>query len=96
MILIRLLKPQTQGAKVMPEINFSIRVIDDEGEGVEGVEVYVNYSMTIDHQYTDDDGWAEFEKDQFMDSVATGEVIINGVNYGKYSFEDGDTRSFTI
>ena len=80
----------------MPEINFSIRVVDDEGEGVEGVEVYVNYSMTIDHQYTDDDGWAEFEKDQFMDSVATGEVIINGVNYGKYSFEDGDTHSFTI
>lgn len=80
----------------MPEINFSIRVIDDEGEGVKGVEVYVDYSMTIDHQTTDDNGWAEFEKDQFLHSVATGKVFINGVSYGEYSFEDGDTYSFTV
>ena len=80
----------------MPEIGFAIRVVDDEGEGVEGVKVTVNYSMTIDHEYTDEDGWAEFEKDQFMHSVAIGEVIIDGVSYGEYRLEDGETYSFTI
>jgi hypothetical protein len=80
----------------MPDINFSIRVVDEEGEGIEGVKVCVNYSMTIDFETTDEDGWAEFEKDQFVNTVATGEVIINGRNYGEYSFEDGDTESFTI
>ena len=80
----------------MSVINFSIRVVDDEGEGVEGIEVCVNYTMTIDFETTDDDGWAEFEKDQFMDTVAVGDVIIEGTNYGSYSFEDGDTESFTV
>jgi len=80
----------------MPVINFGIRVVDDEGEGIEGIEVCVNYTMTIDFETTDEDGWAWFEKDQFMDEVAIGDVIIEGTNYGTYRFEDDDTESFTI
>lgn len=80
----------------MPEINFSIRVVDEDGEGVEGVEVFINYGMTHHKDTTDEDGWVEFEKDQLIHYSASGEVYIDGTSYGNYSFEDGDTESFTI
>lgn len=80
----------------MPDINFSIRVVDDEGEGVEGIKVFINYGMTHHQDTTDEDGWVEFDKPQILHSVATGEVYIDGVSQGDYSFENGDTYSFTI
>ena len=45
----------------MPEINFSIRVVDKEG--IEVAKVFINYGMTHHQDTTDEDGWVEFEKD---------------------------------
>src|SRR6266581_1807325 len=52
------------------DISYSIRIVDSDGDGVEGVKVAVHYPWTHDSDYTGGDGWVSFEK-----NVMTG----NGV-----------------
>jgi uncharacterized GH25 family protein len=80
----------------MPKINFSIRVVNNDGKGVKGIKVFINYGMTHHQDTTDGDGWVKFNKDQFLHSSASGEVYINSRSQGQYSFSDGATYSFTV
>jgi len=83
--------------------NFSIRVVDEDGDGVEGVEVSCQYGIVagVDSEYTDSDGWAQFD---IVERVISGDaksirkIWINGQEVSDREFypEDGDTFSFTL
>jgi hypothetical protein len=88
----------------MSEGTFSIRVVDEDGNGVEGVKVTCKYRGILhgmEEEYTDEDGWARFHVSYTMFSGST--VPINNIWIGddqvldeiKY-MEDGDTLSYTI
>ena len=42
--------------------SFSIRVVDEHGEGVRGITVAAQYGAIsgVQNEYTDNDGWATF------------------------------------
>jgi hypothetical protein len=37
------------------DINFGIRVVDEDGNGIEGARVFVSYALTHQEDYTDSD-----------------------------------------
>jgi hypothetical protein len=80
----------------MPDINWSVRVVDEDGEGVEGAAVFVDYGWTAETGYTDDDGWVEFLKPNFMDSGARVKIYVDSQLMGEPWVEDGDTLSYTV
>ena len=82
---------------------FSIRVVGEDGDGVEGVKVsyQCGHISGVGSEYTDDDGWAEFEiiPETLGNGVipirkiwVNGEEVSDDVIYP----EDGDTFSFTL
>jgi protocatechuate 3,4-dioxygenase beta subunit len=82
--------------------SFSIRVVDEDGNGVSGARVaYQCGSISgVGTAYTDDDGWAVFE---IVHGILDGEIPIQKiwVNGNEVSDEttypqDGDTFSFTL
>ena len=87
----------------MGKATFSIRVVNDEGDGVESVKVCCFYGLLsgFEEKYTDDDGWVNFD---IPSEVLSGRLISiksiyvdgNEVLDGPEDMEDGDTRSFTI
>jgi len=87
----------------MSEETFSIRVVDEEGDGIEGVKVSCNYGLLngIGEEYTDEDGWARFtiHSTSFVDGKChVKNIWINGDEVSgetKY-MDDGDTLSYTI
>jgi hypothetical protein len=83
------------------QITFSIRIVNEDGEGISGVRVYVLYRLTEDTEYTDDDGWAHFTKVGFdaslMQSAHLGEVKANGKTLDEdVSVDNGETLSYTL
>jgi len=81
---------------------FSIRVVDDDGDGVEGAKVSYQCGRLsgVGTEYTDSDGWAEFEI--IGETLGPGVIPIRTiwVNSEEVSDEviypkDGDTFSFT-
>lgn len=80
----------------MPEINYSVRIVDEDGNGVSGKRVSVHYQMTHDSDYTDGDGWVEFTKDNLINPIESAEVYVDGDPQRSISIRDGDTFSFTI
>ena len=75
--------------------SFSVRIVDMDGEGIEGVRVYANFGILNGghEEYTDEDGWAEFYASGDFTSV---EFIIDGDSHGEYGLSDGETFSFTM
>jgi len=85
----------------------SIRVVDEDGEPRPGVKVTISFSDpgilgtligTIDSEYTDSDGWAEFEYDSITQSEMSVDTIwVDGeeVDSGGV-LENGETRSYTV
>lgn len=73
---------------------FSIRVVDEDGDPLSSVSVAVSYGSLggVGTEYTDDDGWTEWET---LDHVSFT-VYIDSNEEGTYGFEDVDTRSFTL
>jgi len=70
---------------------FTIRVVDDEDEGIGGVRVKVSFldrlkGKAIAEQKTDSDGYADFEGDEEGEI----EVFLNGTSYGTYEYAEGD------
>jgi hypothetical protein len=80
----------------MPMIKYSIRVVDENGEGVNRRGVAVHYDLTIDEDYTDDDGWVKFKKENKLEPSARATVYINGDDVGEINAHDGDTFSFAV
>lgn len=78
----------------------SVRVVDDDGDGREGVKVTLMGSGLLGGhltEYTDSDGWAEFEMDSDRDEWIVENIYVDGDEVcGSMSIDDGDTMSFTI
>lgn len=74
---------------------FEVQVVNDDDEGVEGVGVVLSFGGATrgqtDPVYTDSEGYAVF--DGFDDGDIT--VYLNGSDYGKYHYEDGEAISIT-
>jgi len=77
------------------DVSYSIRIVDSDGDGVEGVRVAVHYPWTHDSDYTDGDGWVSFEKDVPTGNGVRVEVYVDGERVGNPWVEDGDTFSYT-
>ena len=82
-------------------VNFSVRIIDEEGSPKNGVVVYVTYSYITESETTDDDGWAYFSKVCFSKSMSGGvgakEIGVGDTVLKENAFlEDGDSFSFTV
>ena len=50
----------------MPDTNYSIGIIEEAGNGIAHEEVFVQYEMSHDSEWTDDDGWVSFEKSNLL------------------------------
>lgn len=81
---------------------FSIRVVDENGDGVSGVKVsyQCGHMSGVGSEYTDDDGWAAFPI--ITETLGSGVIPIHKiwVDGEEVSDEvmypsDGDTWSFT-
>jgi hypothetical protein len=85
----------------MAAVNFSIRVVDENGHAISGAEVYLHRTPLLDvwsdTRYTDYNGWTNCEYDDCFgcDKISLG-VDINGENMGEYIFCNGASKSFTI
>lgn len=77
------------------DITFSVRVVDDDGQPVEGAKVAVHYPWTHDHGYTNEDGWIEFEKNIMTANGVRTTIYVNGEEVDTPWVEDRDTFSFT-
>jgi hypothetical protein len=75
---------------------FSIRVVNENGDPMEGITVLVSFGIWNGHseEFTDNDGWVEF--DNLNDDLTHGEIYVNGNKQGDYSTGSGDSYSFTI
>ena len=79
----------------------SIRIVDDDGDGVEGARVSIHFfGLVGGHliEYTDEDGWAFFEIDSASSSSKNVETIyVNGeeVDSG-LTIDDEETLSYSI
>ena len=78
----------------MADISFAICVVDEDGDPVEGIEVSVHYSTTYSEEYTDENGWAHFEKHVMTGNGVRTTVYVDGENMGNPWFDDGDTQTF--
>ena len=82
---------------------FSIRVVDEDGDGVEDAKVQyaVGAVCGVGEGYTDSEGWVTFD---ITTGALNGDVIristiwVNGVQVSGDDVypEDGDTFSFTL
>lgn len=85
----------------------SIRVVDEDGEPRRGAKVTISFSGpgilesiigTIDSEYTDSDGWAQFEYENIDESqMFVDKIWVDGeeVDSGGV-LESSDTRSYTV
>ena len=80
---------------------WAVRVVDEDGQGVSGVNVsyQCGHLSGVGSEYTDDDGWAEFELvEAFLGGgpIAVHKIWVDGVEVSGDLFypEDGDTFSF--
>lgn len=88
----------------MPVVgSFSIRIVDGDGEGVQGVDVTCKYGIIsgVQSEYTDEDGWASFpvvEETTSSWHISVTTIWVNSVDMDVESFrpDDGDTMSFTL
>ena len=78
-------------------IAFRVRVIDAEGNGVEGAEVVAVYPHGTDRANTDQDGWVGFERDYaFGDAMRTSIYVDGEIKVENIWIEDENTFSFTV
>lgn len=79
------------------DINFDIRVVNDDGDGVEGIPVFVSYSITHQEDYTDEDGWVHFSRGGTIHGGVRADIFVKSQKVDEQVWiEDGDTFSFTI
>lgn len=78
-------------------IDFGIRVVNEDGDGVEGARVFVSYPFAHDEEYTDEDGWVQFSRDTTLHGGVRADIFVNGEKVGEQVWiEDGCTFSFTV
>lgn len=78
----------------------SIRVVDEDGDPCSGRKVTIDfgYWTGIDSEYTDNDGWAEFEYESIdKDSLSVKNIWIDSEEVDSdSSLDNGETRSYSI
>ena len=74
----------------MPDISYSIRIVNDNGRGIANEKVSVHYDFTHDSDYTDGDGWVNFYKSNLLYDGADVTIYFKGEELGKVWAEDGD------
>ncbi len=81
--------------------SFSIRIVNDDGDGISGVEVSVHYASVLAGYHksdTDSDGWAQFDIESappwgsLIETVYANDEKVGG----DINPDDGDTFSFTL
>lgn len=75
-------------------IGFSIRVVDSDGQPRKSARVgarSINILGGAKSEYTDDDGWANFD----WPLPETVIISVDGDDQGEHPLDDGDTLSFT-
>lgn len=75
--------------------SFSVRVVNSNGNPMRSIRVYADFGILSGGitEYTDDNGWAEFNASGNYVSV---ELFVDGNSYGDYGVSDGETFSFTL
>jgi hypothetical protein len=79
----------------VPDIRYSVRIVNDHGDGIADERVSVQYDLTHDDAWTDRDRWAAFEKSNLVYSGVTVKIYFKGELMGEEWVEDGATFSFT-
>jgi hypothetical protein len=83
-------------------VAFSIRVTDEDGDGVEGAEVYVVFASALcpnETAYTDSEGWAEIETEGAAPwGALVSKVAVNDewVDEDGFDPDDGGTYSYVL
>ena len=86
----------------MPEIDFTVRLVNSEDEPLEGFKVIVCSTNILrphdQSHFTDDDGLAEFTMETFMEDndtidiwvkASTSMLSVEKLHMGEYNVEDG-------
>jgi hypothetical protein len=81
-------------------VSFSIRIVNDDGEGVSGIRVYVQYTDGSATEETDDDGWAQFTAVGLHEAINCNtilrEIRCKGTTLAEdVTVDDGETLSYT-
>jgi hypothetical protein len=76
-------------------MTFSVKVTDDDGRPVEGVNVTADFGIMNGQAdaYTGYDGWAEIGT---SGDYVTCTIFVDGNNQGEYSVRDGATFSISV
>lgn len=82
-------------------IEFDIRIVNEDGEGIGGECVNLTYSYLTDFVWTDDDGWAHFSKPTLIQHLCGGISVSkiqtrDCVLAEDIFIENGDSLSYTI
>ncbi|MEA3060828.1 MAG: hypothetical protein QOJ94_609 [Sphingomonadales bacterium] len=76
-------------------MSFSVRVTDDDGQPIEGVNVTADFGIFNGQAdaYTGYNGWAEIDT---SGDYVTCTIFVGGENQGEYAVRDGATFSFSV
>jgi hypothetical protein len=85
-------------------IDFSIRIVNKDGEGIRGISVNVSYYISTDSQNTDEDGWAHFSHFTVAEKLVLGGTEVSEVTVGKRGrvvaedlwIKNGDSFTYTV
>jgi len=76
-------------------MSFTVRVVNDDGDGIGEARVTLNFMISIrgvtDAEYTGDDGRAVF--DGYNDGEV--EIFVDGSSCGTYDYSDGGEVTIT-
>ena len=76
-------------------INFAIRVVDVNGNGVKDAQVSVQYPWADDSGCTDEDGWVRFEREFVFGNAIPTAIYVNGeIKDERVWIEDENTFSY--
>jgi hypothetical protein len=79
------------------DIEIGIRVVDEDGEGVQGARVFISYPFTHQEDYTDEDGWVHFERPETIHGGVRADIFVNGEQVADNVWIEGEeTFSFTV
>jgi hypothetical protein len=78
-------------------IDFGIRITDENGDPVSGVEVLVHYPWAMDSGVTDEAGWVRFTKSQIFGDAALTSIFVNGeLRADSIWIENGVTLAYSV
>lgn len=80
----------------MSLIRFKIRLTDEKGDASPDTLLHAFYAIGADMMITDQDGWAEFEKECGSDVSCGARVVYQDEVIGNIEAKNGDSFSFSV